>query len=868
MFEKLSQNTFGLLLGILFSMLIQPLVGQQYEMRTFGFDEGLKGSFVSKILQNKHGFLVVATEEGVSNFDGTDFFISQFNDSTGQTYATCLQNDNLGRLTIGLNTGFVVSEGRQGYDTLFTADSSSRIVELFNYSNNSLLGIDAAFNLFEIIDNGKTRMIPLLDVEGVFSIPSCMNVIGDKIIVGTNEGVYIWSYSLEEESAEFVSFLPELEFVNITSIEIIDSSSLFIGTEDMGVWKLSLSDEPKVEHQNKIARLANLSVTDMLYLNGEYLCVGTKFDGIYYIDLNKNKTIDHQSFVRHLSDVLTSQQVSCLYPDKEGSIWVGSPGIGISQLIISPFEFFGPNRLGSGITHGITSFQDNQMFLATDSGLVEVTLFIEYDSCSFRVVEGTEELDVSAIKGLNDSLIIIGTSTGKIYYYSALGLKQIEIGDYLSGHKIEYVNVDLKGNIWVIIEGFGALSFYPNGELKRKYDIPNGFITNDIKFIHFDENGDILFGTHVGGLVRENKKGELFFLSREEKFPFVDINNIFSYSRDTTLIGTSGSGLFVIQNDSMYSITQMEGLYDNYIVGIEVDNEGSIWTLHRKGISKLSVKDNKVIAFGKREGFSNSRAVLNSISKDKYGHIWIGHREGVTWFHSPEKNFFVTELPTYFTQISVGYKTLANVKPEASLNPINPQVISFKHNENNISFDFACVSLMFPGRMKYQYELEGNDLKMSLKTHINQAFYNNLPPGDYKFKVSTFYNDVLWNLNPIEFQFRINQPFWETWWFYLIQFLILGILAFFTIVYGVREYTIYTRILVYVTLFVLFDIAEILVENNVHAFKGSAPVFQVLLHLILALFLFPIESFVRGYFKKKTKERAGVGSVKSQADES
>lgn len=827
---------------------------QQHEVRTFGSDEGLKGSFVSSIIQNKFGFLVVATEAGISRFDGADFFRKEFNDSSYQTYATCLRNDSLGKLVIGLNTGYVVQESLEGFDTIFTADSVSRIVELINYTENSILGIDAGFHMFEINMDGKARMIPLLDIEGVFAIPSSMNIAGDKIIVGTNEGVYIWRYSFKNSEAEFVSFLPELEYVNITCIEKIDSNSLFIGTEDMGVWKMKITHQVELTHLNEIEYLSNISVTDMLFLDGQYLCVGTKFNGIYYIDLINVSHVEKTSFVRHLDESVIHQQVSCLYRDKEGSIWVGAPGVGINQLIISPFEFFSSDKLGMGVIKGVVAFNERQMLLASDSGLFDVQIYIEYDSCNFSLVQGTKGLDVTALKGLNDSLVIFGTSDGRVFYYSVFGLRELDFGDYLKGQVISSINVDDYGNIWVVIEGFGAMSFYPNGQLKRRYDIPNGFITNDIKCIQFDRKGHVWFGTHVGGLVRENDNGQLFFLSRDEKFPFVDINNITAYSKDTTLIGTSGAGLFVVHDDSLYSITQLDGLYDNYIIGLEVDFKGNIWTLHRKGISRIGAKDHKVIAFGKRDGFTTSRSYFNSISKDKYGHIWVGHREGVTWIHSPDNAFYVTELPTYFTDISNGYQSLAEIAPKALLNNIGGQKVQFKHNQNNISFDFACVSLMYPGRMKYQYLLNGNDLKMSLKSHINQAFYNNLPPGAYSFQVYTFYNDVLWNEKPIKFDFVINEPFWEKWWFYLIQFFILGILAFITIVYGTREYTIYTRVLVYVTLFVLFDIAEIIVENNIHAFKGSAPIFQILLHLILALFLFPIESMVKGYFRRKTKE--------------
>jgi hypothetical protein len=84
-----------------------------------------------------------------------------------------------------------------------------------------------------------------------------------------------------------------------------------------------------------------------------------------------------------------------------------------------------------------------------------------------------------------------------------------------------------------------------------------------------------------------------------------------------------------------------------------------------------------------------------------------------------------------------------------------------------------------PERVLFKYKLEGYDPEWVEAGTRREAYYTNLPPGDYRFRVIACNNDGLWNETAAFFEFRLEPHFYQTHWFYLL--LVLGIGG---IVYG------------------------------------------------------------------------------------
>ena len=63
----------------------------------------------------------------------------------------------------------------------------------------------------------------------------------------------------------------------------------------------------------------------------------------------------------------------------------------------------------------------------------------------------------------------------------------------------------------------------------------------------------------------------------------------------------------------------------------------------------------------------------------------------------------------------------------------------------DIEIDYAALSLAVPQKVQFRYELEGHDASWQDVGTRRQAFYTNLSPGNYRFRVVACNNSGVWN---------------------------------------------------------------------------------------------------------------------------
>lgn len=78
----------------------------------------------------------------------------------------------------------------------------------------------------------------------------------------------------------------------------------------------------------------------------------------------------------------------------------------------------------------------------------------------------------------------------------------------------------------------------------------------------------------------------------------------------------------------------------------------------------------------------------------------------------------------------------------------------------------------------YQYKIEGTGGNQWSQWTKETSLKIQLKPGKYTFVVRA--RDVMGNISPEQrLSFSINPPFWQTWWFYTIMALVLGVIVYF-----------------------------------------------------------------------------------------
>lgn len=186
------------------------------------------------------------------------------------------------------------------------------------------------------------------------------------------------------------------------------------------------------------------------------------------------------------------------------------------------------------------------------------------------------------------------------------------------------------------------------------------------------------------------------------------------------------------------------------------DNELLIGT--NKGLNKvnLSNSDLPIIKYTISDGLPSD--IVSSIYKEK-DTIWLGSPAGLTYFN--EKHISST---------SICKATLLNVSVSGSERSPD-STLSLSYLDNNITFEYAGISLKGGEDIEYHYKLDGLDTRWN-KTKETILAYNSLPYGNYKLQLYAV-NKFGLKSNMISADFIVNKPFWKNPW--LLGIVICGI---------------------------------------------------------------------------------------------
>jgi class 3 adenylate cyclase len=106
--------------------------------------------------------------------------------------------------------------------------------------------------------------------------------------------------------------------------------------------------------------------------------------------------------------------------------------------------------------------------------------------------------------------------------------------------------------------------------------------------------------------------------------------------------------------------------------------------------------------------------------------------------------------------------------------------LPYSRNEVNFEFGYSAKSFQ-QSAVEFAYKLEGYDADWKISTSKIEQAFNGLPAGSYKFLLKAKASNQIWS-TPISFSFNISSPWWEKWWFRLLE-----LLAVFAGIYGLIQ---------------------------------------------------------------------------------
>ncbi len=540
----------------------------------------------------------------------------------------------------------------------------------------------------------------------------------------------------------------------ILSIQEDRQGGLWVGTFDGGVSRL------------RDGRFTTYSVKEGLPSNAVY-AIAEDRDGNLWVGTHGGglSRWGGERFTSLTTEYgLADGGVRVIYEDREGSLWIGTAGSGLHRLKDGRFTTFTTQEgLSSNLVYPIYEDRAGDVWIGTeDHGLNRLR---GGRVSTYTTRQGLASDHVWSIDEGHDGSLWLGTGAG---------LSRLKDGKFtnfttregLSANMVWAVHEGRDGSLWIGTFG-GGLNRLKNGRFDV-YTSRDGLPDTSVRAIQEDNAGTLWIGTSNGGVARMSQ-GRFTTVTTKDGLSSNVVRSIYADDQGSVWIGTIGGGLNRLKNGRITAYTTSKGLFDDVIWLILEDGQGNLWMSSPRGIFRVSKQDlndfadGKIasitsVAYGKADGVKSSQGVGGSQSvgwKGRDGRLWFSTFQGVSVVDPQRLMTNQVPPPVIIEQILVdGAALAADARVPAGA--------------EKFEFHYTGLSLLAPEKVQFKYRLEGLDRDWVDAGTRRVAYYTNIPPGDYRFRVLASNNDGIWNETGAALGFHVAPHFRQTYLFYAL----------------------------------------------------------------------------------------------------
>lgn len=762
---------------ILMLTLNADLCAQQYSLQTYSIEDGLAQSQVSAMIEDKRGVIWLGTRGGgVSKFDGIGFETLTQADGLPGNYIRTLAQDQSGAIWLAADNGLARFNGRQWKN--FTDPKGkpipgvNRIVE----DGTGIMWLATDRGIFTCARQDTVASL----WPGSRGLPYQMvfDILIDRrgyLWVGTEKGLALarknWRDLPQEIKWKVYADGAGMGAGHIRSLREDAQSRVWITTYGSGVVVYNPAVDNNLDQQRPFQRLApttefpDIIVFESLQDDKGNIWFGTLDGGVY--------RYDGKFFTRFTeNDGLRSENVPCLLQDSWGNIWMGTSGGGVSKFTGDRFiHFTDRNGLPGNRVYSLLQDASGAEWFGTSGGGVS-----RYDSTGFTHFSREENFTDAVVKTMiqdRRGRFWFGTEGEGVWMLDGNSFTRLSKEDGLGGKWVKNIIQDHNGNL-VFALADGGITIY-DGSRFVNYNVPQGLPDERVDCLLEDKQGKLWIGMHTAGVVCFD--GKTF--TRYDTSDGMCSNSVRAMalaSDGSVCMGTSEGVAVFTGRGRISCITQDEGLTSNNIYLLIFDADGNLWAGHEKGVDKVELGNGLSIRqikhYGTAEGFTGIETCQRASFRDSQGNIWFGTMNGATRYSAAERDNNPIPPKLHITTVHLFYEDIRRTEYAGLLRRPwydLPDSLTLPHSQNHLSFEFIGVNHSSPDKVRYKWKLDPYDKEWTPVTDRREATYSNLAPGDYTFMVMAANEEGVFTKTPETFSFVIKPPYYETWWFRILE---------------------------------------------------------------------------------------------------
>jgi signal transduction histidine kinase/ligand-binding sensor domain-containing protein len=504
---------------------------------------------------------------------------------------------------------------------------------------------------------------------------------------------------------------------------------------------------------------------------------------------------DWKSFVTPELDGSTLE-VRRLFRDRENALWIGTSNQGIYRILGRKVEhFYSADGLSGDMVLRFYEDSEGNLWVATSKG---IDCFRDVRVATFSTREGLTTPEVDAVLAAQDGTVWVGGDGALDAIHQDGVLSSLQAGKGLPGNQVTSLLEDHAGRLWVGVDK--TMSTYKNGRFSR-IDRPDGSpiglvvgitedVDNDIwvetmgsprtlirihdlkvqeafpvpqmpaaREVAADPEGGIWLGLMNGNLARyRHGKTEIFaFKDREDS----RVTQLLVNS-DGSVLGATPLGLVGWKEGKQQTLTTRNGLPCDTVYTLIEDSRRALWLYTQCGLVEIAGAEMQrwwgqpdttvhLKTFDAFDGVQPGEAPFGAAARSPDGRLWFANGVALQMIDPGHLTGNALPPPVHVEQVVADRKNYSPRK-DLRLPPLT----------RDLEIDYTALSFVVPQKVRFRYKLEGRDAAWEEPGSRRQAFYTDLGPGKYRFRVIACNNDGVWNDAGATLDFIVTPAWYQT----------------------------------------------------------------------------------------------------------
>jgi signal transduction histidine kinase/ligand-binding sensor domain-containing protein len=726
---------------------------------------------IDALAQTTDGFLWLGSSSGLFRFDGFRFEL--FDPPAGQSMPSANVSALLSTPDSGLWVGYRfggVSLIRRGTITSYgEAEGLPRgSVLSFDRDRQATIWVGATGGLARLQESrwhtiGPREGLP----EGAVTA-----VLADRkgrIWVSADAGVF----RRADGATRFERVAPPLNPSSVdkiyTSLREAPDGSVWGASEESGLRQLAPSDDRRDDALKQPASCAARHV--LVERRGAIWLSCFHPGGIERVWPPRGASQRGES--QRLTAGLSSDLVNALLEDREGNVWAGTTG-GLDQ-----FRRAKLNRVE------LAGLEENIALAPADSGAVWVG---SRGRPLLRVGESVREFPevarpVEVAYRDRAGVVWVGGPAG-LWRTDGARFVRVALPD-IGTAGLQAVTEDAAGDLWISVVRRGVYrrsrgSWALFGD---RQDLPR----EPAIVLTTDDSGRTWFGYTANRVARLQGDSVHLYTGSDG----LSVGNVLAIQARGTHVWVGGElGLALLVGDRFRPVTGRNRTAFRGTSGIVETPEGEVWLNGTAGISRIPaaevgrMMEDSVfqVAYERldyRDGLEGTAQQIRpqpTAITGTDGKLWFATTLHLGWIDPRAVPRNPVPPPVVIRRLTSG-QTVYPIGPDLRL-PVNTKALRI---------DYTAPSLSIPERVRFRYQLVGSDTAWQDAGGRREAFYTNLEPGDYRFRVIAANDDGLWNETGAAVDFTIPPSFTQSRWFVAVWVALLAGLAWLAYLVRMRQ---------------------------------------------------------------------------------